>query len=249
MLQRITRVSVTEGEFCSRFCGKLDQFAMHFRLTQKLAKKIKETGTLPALEAHQNPLADWIANFFTADRTQYVIVCNTATMYTCLFYGAGVNNDDKFIKAALQAVRDAMEDEGLERVYLDKIVPATGNVCFGKSLNRSITGSVTEQINAAKFYQEDSTRAPYQVAEMLNGNLLSYLGENKGDYGKPKEAFHALCQRVSPPQPFEGEFPPTFSSSRSPSVVSQTRSSQVPAAQNWCQLSQVGAGRGAGNLR
>ena len=181
---------------------------MHFRLTQKLAKKIKETGTLPALKANQNPLADWTANLFTADRTQYVILCNTATMYTCLFYGAGVNNDDKFIKAALQAIRDAMEDEGLEQLYLDKIVPATGSIRFGKSLNRSVTGSVTEQINAAKARLEDPTQAPYQVAEMLNRNLLSYLGEKKGDYGKPKEAFHALCQRVSPPQAFEGELPP-----------------------------------------
>ena len=42
---------------------------MHFRLTQKLAKKLKETGTLPALEAHQNPLADWTANLL-AQRPQ-----------------------------------------------------------------------------------------------------------------------------------------------------------------------------------
>ena len=137
-----------------------------------------------------------------------MIVCNTATMYTCLFYGAGVNNDDKFIKAALHAIRDAMDDEGLEQVYLDKIVPETGSIYFGKSLNRSVTGSVTEQVTAAKFYLEDPNRAPYQVAEMLNGNLLSYLGEKKGDYGKPKEAFHALCQRLSPLRLFEGELPP-----------------------------------------
>ena len=165
---------------------------MHFRLTQKLAKKIKETGTLPALEAHQNPLADWTANLFTADRTQYVILCNTATMYTCLFYGAGVNNDDKFIKAALQAIRDAMEDEGLEQLYLDKIVPATGSIRFGKSLNRSVTGSVTEQINAAKARLEDPTQAPYQVAEMAP---LRRPGEGRlsgKERGKPLSVFRSL---------------------------------------------------------
>lgn len=180
---------------------------MHFRLTQKLAKKIKEPVSLQTLEAHQNPLADWTANLFTANRAQYVLVCNTATMYTCLFYGAGINNDDKLIKAALRAIRDAMEDEGMEAIYLDKIVPQTGVIYFGKSLNRSVTGSMNEQVNAAKCYLENPDRAPYQVAEMLNKNLLSYLGEKRGDYGRPREAFHALCQRLSSPHIFEGELP------------------------------------------
>lgn len=196
---------------------------MHFRLTQKLAKKIKEPVSLQTLEIHQNPLADWTANFFTADRTQYIILCNTATMYSCVFYGAGVNNDDKFIKSALQTIRDAMEDEGLEELYLDKIVPETGSIFFGKSLNRSVTGSVTEQINAAKFYLEDPTRAPYQVAERLNGNLLSYLGEKKGDYGTPKEAFHTLCQRVFPLQVFEGELPPNVLKFEKPKPSEEAR--------------------------
>lgn len=182
---------------------------MHFRLTQKLAKKIKEPGSLPALKAHENPLADWTANFFTAARTQYVIVCNTATMFSCLFYGAGVNNSDKFIKSALQAIRDAVEDEGLANIYSSKIVPATGRIRFGKSLHRSVTGSVTEQINAAKAHLQDGDLAPCQVADMINNNLLSYLGEKRGDYGRPREAFHALCQRIVSPSPvFEGELPP-----------------------------------------
>ena len=182
---------------------------MHFRLTQKLAKKLKEPVSLQTLNAHQNLLADWTANLFTAARTQYVIVCNTATMFSCLFYGAGVSNDDKFIKAALQAIRDAMKDEGLEEIYLDKIVPATRSIRFGKSLNRSVTGSVTEQVTAAKARLEDGDLAPYQAADQINNNLLSYLGEKQGDYGRPREVFHALCQRmISPPPVFEGDLPP-----------------------------------------
>lgn len=57
---------------------------MHLRITQKLAKKIKEPVKLPALEAHPEPLADWTANLFIHDRTHYIICSNTATLYSCL---------------------------------------------------------------------------------------------------------------------------------------------------------------------
>lgn len=141
------------------------------------------------------------------DMLHDVIVCNTATLFSCLFYGAGVNTDDKFIKSALQAIRDTMEDEGLEDIYLGKIVPVTGSISFGKSLSRQVTGSVTEQINAAKSRLEDPTRAPHQVAALINDNLLSCLGETKRDYGHPREAFLQLCHDGTPPTR-EPELPP-----------------------------------------
>lgn len=168
---------------------------MYFRLTQNLAKKIKETGPLQALDIHENPLADWSASLFTANRAQYVLLCNTATLYSCLFYGAGVNSDDRFIKTALQAIRETMEeDEALNQVYSEKIAPYTGEVYFGKAFNRSVTGSMNEQVNAAKFCLQDNDKAPYQVAERLNRNLLSYLGKEKNDYGYPRDAFLELCK-------------------------------------------------------
>jgi hypothetical protein len=48
---------------------------MIFRLSQKLAKKLKE-GTLPPLPLDENPYADWSAHLFTADRTQYILLTN-----------------------------------------------------------------------------------------------------------------------------------------------------------------------------
>ena len=168
---------------------------MYFRLTQKLALKIKETDPLQTLDIHENPLADWSATLFTANRAQYVLLCNTATLYSCLFYGAGINSDDRFIRAAIEAIRESMEvNEFLNRVYREKIAPHTGNIFFGKALNRSATGSMNEQVNAAKFHLQDNEKAPYQVAELLNRNLLSYLGKKKKDYGHPRDAFLELCK-------------------------------------------------------
>jgi hypothetical protein len=47
---------------------------------QKLNTKIK-AGTLPTLPLDDNPYADWSAQLFLADRTQYILVSNTRSLY------------------------------------------------------------------------------------------------------------------------------------------------------------------------
>jgi len=54
---------------------------MIFRLSQKLATKLKE-GSLPEVPLDENPYADWSAHLFTADRAQYIIVTNTRALYS-----------------------------------------------------------------------------------------------------------------------------------------------------------------------
>ncbi len=65
---------------------------MIFRLSQKLAKKIK-AGTLQAMPLDDNPYADWSGHVFTADRTQYIILCNTKALYSCVMYGRGIRDE------------------------------------------------------------------------------------------------------------------------------------------------------------
>jgi hypothetical protein len=52
---------------------------MIFRLSQKLAKKLNE-GKLCEMPLDENPYADWSCHLFTADRTQYIIMSNTASL-------------------------------------------------------------------------------------------------------------------------------------------------------------------------
>ena len=56
---------------------------MILRLSQKLATKIK-AGTLPEKPLDENPYADWSCHLFTADRTQYIIMSNTKSLYSCV---------------------------------------------------------------------------------------------------------------------------------------------------------------------
>jgi len=166
---------------------------MLFRLSQKLNTKIK-AGALPPKGLDANPYADWSCHLFTADRTQYVIVTNTKSLYSCVMYGRGITNDSVFIERALGSLREFMEDDGQAFVYQKFIAPASGTVSFAKALNRSVTGSINELVKFAKLWLEDGDISPHDVGFKLNDILLSALARSKSDfYWKPSEAFKRLA--------------------------------------------------------
>jgi hypothetical protein len=165
---------------------------MIFRLSQKLAKKLKEAD-LPSLSLDENPYADWSAHLFTADRAQYIIVTNTKALYSMVMHGKGITDSSLFIDRALNCIREFMEDDGQSFVYQRFVAPASARVRFVKALDRSVTGSINELVKFATFYLEDGETSPLDVGFKLNDVLLSALALSKKDgYGKPREAFKAL---------------------------------------------------------
>ncbi len=164
---------------------------MIFRLSQKLATKLKE-GRLPEVPLDDNPYADWSAHLFTADRAQYIILANTRALYSVVMFGKGITDGGQFIDRALSCIREFMEDDGQSFVYQRLIAPTSGTVRFAKALDRSTVGSINELVKFATFYLEDGETSPYQVGFKLNDVLLSALSSEKRGYGKPKEAFKAL---------------------------------------------------------
>lgn len=168
---------------------------MILRLSQKLAKKLK-TSTTDTLPLDENPYADWSAHLFTADRTQYIIMTNTKSLYSTVMYGKGVTDDSRFIERALSTIRDFMEDDGQAFVYQRFIAPALGTVRFAKALNRSVIGSMNELVYHAKVWIVAGGLSPHEVGFKLNDIPMSVLGKPRG-YEKPREAFNALVDRSS----------------------------------------------------
>jgi hypothetical protein len=170
--------------------------AMIFRLSQKLNTKIK-VGTVRALSLHENPFADWSAHLFVADRTQYMLLSNTKSLYSTVMYGKGITNDSHFIERALSSIREFIEDDGQEFVYRRFIAPASGSVRFAKALDRSITGSMNDLIRHATAWLTEGDLSPHDVGIKLNDLLLSALAQSESNtYGKPRDAFKALVSSV-----------------------------------------------------
>jgi hypothetical protein len=169
--------------------------SMIFRLSQKLNSKIK-AGARDTVRLDDNPYADWSGHLFTVNRTQYILLSNTKSLYSCVMYAKGITNDGIFIERALSAIREFMQDDGQQFVYRTFIAPACESVHFAKALNRSVTGSMNDLINHATYWLAEDDLSPHDLGIRLNDILLSALATEKpGGYGKPNEAFKRLAGR------------------------------------------------------
>lgn len=165
---------------------------MIFRLSQKLATKLK-IAPKDALPLDPNPLADWTANLFRAERTQFVILTSTASLYTSLMYGRAIGDDSQFIERALDCVREFMSDDGLGFIYQRFIAPASASVSFSKALNRSVTGSMNDLVLHAKMWLTEGDLSPHDTSCKLNQIPLSPIG-----YRYPREALKELGSDLNP---------------------------------------------------
>jgi hypothetical protein len=171
---------------------------MILRLSQKLCTKIKE-GSLKAMPLDDNPFADWTAHLFVADRTQYIIVSNTKSLYSTVLLAKGITDDSHLIMRALGSLREFMEEDGQAFVYHRFVSPASASVRFAKALNRAVTGSMNELILHATAMLVEGKLSPFDVGFKLNEVLLSAIAPNaRARYGKPREAFKDLVNGVKP---------------------------------------------------
>ena len=159
---------------------------MIIRTTAKLGKKI---GYKPAeiLPLDANPFVDWTADLFIADRTQYIIITNTASLYSMAMYGRGITDDSVFLQRALRYIIDTLHHDGFGFIADRLIAPNTMKISFSKSLNRAVTGSMNELIFEAKYRLENQNISPYELSLRLNEMPLSYI-----DRKSPREAFSKL---------------------------------------------------------
>jgi hypothetical protein len=159
---------------------------MILRLSQKLAQKIKVAPKV-CVPLGPNPFADWSAHLFTADRAQYILLTNTASLYSMLMYGKGIFGDSEFIDAALTHMREFMPTDGNEFIFRKFIAPASGDVRFSKALNRSVTGSINDLVYHATMWMVERELSPFDAAFKLNDIPFSAL-----DYRNPREVFKSL---------------------------------------------------------
>jgi hypothetical protein len=163
-----------------------------FRISHKLSTKIK-AGPLATLPLSENPIADWSAHLFVADRTQYILLSNTKTLYSTVFYGKGITDDDRFIERALSSLRESLEDDGQASVYRRFIAPASGSVRFARALDRAVTGSMNDLIAHATAWLVEGELSPFDVGSRLNEVLLSSLAAGgREKYGSPRRAFQSM---------------------------------------------------------
>ena len=169
-----------------------------FRPSHKLNAKIK-AGPLPALPLSENPFVDWSGHLFVADRTQYILLSNTKSLYSTVLYGKGITDDRRFIERALSSLRESLEDDGQAFVYQRFIAPESSTVRFARASGRAITGSMNDLIVHATALLVEGELSPFDVGFRLNDVLLSALAAGGAKkYGTPREAFKSMVATIEP---------------------------------------------------
>lgn len=161
---------------------------MIFRLTLKTAKKIG-IAPLPVIphDKINKPILDWNAHLFTTQRIQYILLTNTASLYSMVMLGKGINNDQNFMREALSCMEKFMIMDGNQGIYEKHIKLENQNAYFSKTVDRRVLGSMNDLIFQAKFYLSEGQRSLFEASSILNKTPMSYL-----NYSNPKDEFRKL---------------------------------------------------------
>ena len=159
---------------------------MIFRITEKLAKKIKESPQ-KSIPPAESPYLDWTANLFYVNKVQYIIVTNTQSLYSIIMYAKGINNSSIFINYVLSAMRNFMVEDGNEFIFSRLIAPNAKVVYFSKPEGRRVSGSMNNLVYMAEGHLSDSNLSPFETSLMINGAPMGLL-----KYEMPCEAFKKM---------------------------------------------------------
>jgi hypothetical protein len=159
---------------------------MILRLTRALNDRLKG-GPLVESLLHEDPLLDWSARTFEAGAAEYLLLCNTPSLYCVVLSDATFTDMNHFTDRMLGVVRSILDGAGRGAVGR-----GIGPVRFAKPLDRSVTGSLNELVAHATALLADRSMSVQEVGQRLNDVLLSALRRGDRKYGTPREAFAEL---------------------------------------------------------
>ena len=162
---------------------------MLFRPSLKLAKRMK-VSKLVELPLNGNPLGDWSGNIFNVSRTQYIILSNTKSLYSCLLLAKGITTEQAFVARSLETIHDFMEHDEQPSDVRSLLSNDDMTDSFAKALSRSVVGSMNDLVFGAKLMLSDGIDE-HEVSIRLNETPLKAL-----KYANPREVFGQLSHSM-----------------------------------------------------
>ena len=159
---------------------------MLIRFTQKLSKKLK-VGPLSQIDDEPGPFLEWYANLLIAERTQYILATEAKSLLSIIIYGRGVTDDNVFIKTWLGSTRHYLSEIGKSFVFEKIIGPHTSEFVYGKTVNKSILGSMSDMATVSKLMLQAREMSPFDLSQMINETPFKAI-----NYERPLDAFDKL---------------------------------------------------------
>lgn len=165
---------------------------MIFRITQRLARKIKDTPAA-AVPPYENPFLDWTANLFMVSRWQCILLTNSKSLYSVVLPGKGVPNEKALVEGGMKALRENMMLDGIVTIFDTEIAPFLQSISFCKAGDRSVLASMNQLVYQARCDLMEIGHPLPLVNHRLNRTIMLGL---KHHY--PVEEFAALAKRTRP---------------------------------------------------
>ena len=160
---------------------------MIFRLTNKLAEKIKEDPLPHFEETASNPYLEWYANYFTIQKYQYILVINASSLLSIVMYGRGITDIDRFKEQFAIQLEDLLLKMDCEMILRRIILPNLSPLIVAKTASRTILGNMNEMkkmIEIAYFMHELN---PVEMTDHLNQTPFNTIG-----FMTPEEKFKSM---------------------------------------------------------
>ena len=165
---------------------------MIFRVTQKMAKKVKVKPGDP-LPPHINPLLDWTVNLFRVGHYQAIIVTNSPSLYSIVMAGRGITDEAIFAKAIINNLHMYMLVDGLKRLFDSHIAPFTDSIAICRAGDKRVLGSMNDLVLNAKMDVLYQGLSVSRINADLNSMPMSML-----KYNRPKDRLLELAEQYKP---------------------------------------------------
>lgn len=168
------------------------KLGMVFRLTRKLATKLG-VEPVPSLPPGGSPLHDWTANLFVVDRLQFIILTNTATLYSSIIPGRGNTGSSVFIENALAGIGENLKLDGLDSLLKPLMAAPPEDLAFCKASDKRVLGSINEFVFMARYCILDGERSLTGISCFLNQSHMKAIR-----YGRPLDEMRRLLTDRNP---------------------------------------------------
>jgi len=160
-----------------------------FRVTQKLAKKLKIAPDT-ALPPYDNPFLDWTANLIMVSHWQCILLTNSHCLYSVVLPGKGVSNEKAFVETSMKALYEYMMLDGCGNIFNNHISSHVGTTSFCKASDRRVLGSMNDFAFHTRAYLLEMGLPGPLVNARLNDMPMSMLERTY-----PKKALLTLASQ------------------------------------------------------
>ena len=162
---------------------------MIIRVTGKLAKQVG-INPMDSLPLADDPVSDWTCRVFELDeRESLMLITNTASLYSFLTPANGLETAEQFGNGLGHYLERQLLADNFGNVFKKQIVPKIQEIILAKTLDRSVTGSMTDMIKLAKYDLIEEGFSLVETTARLNKTPFKAI-----DYDHPRDQFVKLAQ-------------------------------------------------------